>query len=177
MQVRSPNQEDPLEEEMATHYSILAWRIPWTEEPGQLQSMGSQRVGSDWVTNIMHCAIHKLPRPLGSGTRTYLTTNEWENCPQTDYSFLSYYYKTPCFPLQVGTHSFKGISLLWEILKEMGIPDHFIFLLRNLYAGWEVTIRTRHGTMHWFQIGKGVGQGCILSPCLFNLYAEQNTSC
>ena len=85
---------------------------------------------------------------------------------------LSDYYKTPCFPLQVGTHSFKGISLLWEILKEMGIPDHFIFLLRNLYAGWEVTIRTRHGTMDWFQIGKGVGQGCILSPCLFNFYAE-----
>ena len=57
-------------------------------------------------------------------------------------------------------------------LKEMGIPDHLTCLLRNLYAGQEATVRTRHGTMDWFQIGKGVHQGCILSPCLFNLYAE-----
>ena len=61
---------------------------------------------------------------------------------------------------------------LWEILKEMGIPDHLICLLRNLYAGQEATVRTGHGTTDWFQIGKGVRQGCILSPCLFNLYAE-----
>ena len=54
----------------------------------------------------------------------------------------------------------------------MGIPDHLICLLRNLYAGQEATVRTRHGTTNWFQIGKGVPQGCILSPCLFNLYAE-----
>ena len=54
----------------------------------------------------------------------------------------------------------------------MGIPDHLTFLLRNLYAGQEATIRTGHGTKDWFQIGKGVCQGCILSPCLFNLYAE-----
>ena len=54
----------------------------------------------------------------------------------------------------------------------MGIPDHLAFLLRNLYAGQEVTVRTGHGTTDWFQIGKGVCQGCILSPCLFNLYAE-----
>ena len=61
---------------------------------------------------------------------------------------------------------------LWEILKEMGIPDHLICLLRNLCAGQEATVRTGHGTTDWFQIGKGVRQGCILSPCLFNLYAE-----
>ena len=61
---------------------------------------------------------------------------------------------------------------LWKILQEMGIPDHLTCLLRNLYAGQEVTVRTRHGTKDWFQIGKGVCQGCILSPCLFNLYAE-----
>ena len=61
---------------------------------------------------------------------------------------------------------------LWEILQEMGIPDHLICLLRNLYAGQEATVRTRYGTTDWFQIGKGVSQGCILSPCLFNLYAE-----
>ena len=60
---------------------------------------------------------------------------------------------------------------LWKILQEMGIPDHLICLMRNLYAGQEATVRTGHGT-DWFQIGKGVHQGCILSPCLFNLYAE-----
>ena len=59
-----------------------------------------------------------------------------------------------------------------KILKEMGIPDHFTCLLRNLYAGQEATVRTRHGATDWFQIGKGVHQGCILSPCLFNLHAE-----
>ena len=61
---------------------------------------------------------------------------------------------------------------LWKILKEMGIPDHLTCLLRNLYAGQESTVRTGHGTTDWFQIGKGVHQGCILSPCLFNFYAE-----
>ena len=61
---------------------------------------------------------------------------------------------------------------LWKILKEMGIPDHLTSLLRNLYAGHEATVRTGHGTTDCFQIGKGVRQGCILSPCLFNLYAE-----
>ena len=61
---------------------------------------------------------------------------------------------------------------LWEILKEMGIPDHLTCLLRNLYAGQEATLRTGHKTTHWFQIGKGVRQGCILSSCSFNLHAE-----
>ena len=61
---------------------------------------------------------------------------------------------------------------LWKILKEMGIPDHPTCLLRNLYAGQEATVRTGHGTTEWLQIGKGVCQGCILSPCLFNFYAE-----
>ena len=61
---------------------------------------------------------------------------------------------------------------LWKILKEMGIPDHLTCLLRNLYAGQEATVRTGHGIIDWFQIGKGVHQGCLLSLCLFNLYAE-----
>ena len=61
---------------------------------------------------------------------------------------------------------------LWKVLKEMGIPDHLTCLLRNLYAGQEATIRTEHGKTDWFQIGKEVYQGCVLSPCLFNLYAE-----
>ena len=61
---------------------------------------------------------------------------------------------------------------LWKILKEMGIPDHLTCLLRNLYTGQEATVRTGHGARDWFQIGKGVRQGCILSPYLFNFYAE-----
>ena len=61
---------------------------------------------------------------------------------------------------------------LWRILQEMGVPDHLTCLLRNLYAGQEATVRTAHGITDWFQIGKGVHQGCILSPCLFNLYEE-----
>ena len=63
-------------------------------------------------------------------------------------------------------------NTLWKILREMGIPDHLTCLLRDLYAGQEATVRTGHGTTDWFQTGKGVCQGCILSPCLFNLYAE-----
>ena len=64
------------------------------------------------------------------------------------------------------------ITINWKILREMGIPDHLSCLLRNLYAGQEATVRTGHGTTDWFQIGKGVCQGCLLSPCLLNLYGE-----
>ena len=64
------------------------------------------------------------------------------------------------------------ITINWKILKEMGIPDRLTCLLKNLYAGQEATVKTGHGTTDWFQIGKGVRQGCIFSPCLFNLYAE-----
>ena len=64
------------------------------------------------------------------------------------------------------------ITINWKILKEMGIPDHLTCLFRNLYAGQEATVRTGHGTTDWFQIGKGVRQGCIFSPCLFNFYVE-----
>ena len=64
------------------------------------------------------------------------------------------------------------ITINWKTPQEMGIPDHLTCLLRNLYAGQEATVRTGHGTTDWFQIGNGVRQGCILSPCLFNLYAE-----
>ena len=74
--------------------------------------------------------------------------------------------------LTMSKHLTVWITTNWKILKEMGIPDHPTFLLRNLYAGQEATVRTGHLTTDWFQIGKGVHQGCILSPCLFNFYAE-----
>ena len=64
------------------------------------------------------------------------------------------------------------ITVNWKILEKMGIPDHLTYLLRNLYAGQEATVRTGYGTTDWFQIGKGVHQGCILSPCLFKLHVE-----
>ena len=77
-----------------------------------------------------------------------------------------------CFNDYAKAFDFVDHNKLWKTLKEMGIPDHLICLLRNLYAGQEGTVRMEHGTMDWFQIGKGVHQGCILSLCIFNLYSE-----
>ena len=77
-----------------------------------------------------------------------------------------------CFNDYAKTFDCVGHNKLWRILEEMGIPDHLNCLLRNLYAGQEATVRTGQGTTDWFKIGKGVRQGCLLSPCLFDLYAE-----
>ena len=77
-----------------------------------------------------------------------------------------------CFIDYVNAFDCVDHNKLWKILKEMGIPDHLTCLLKNLFVGLEATVRTGHGTTDWFQIGKGVCQGCILSPCLFNLYVE-----
>ena len=77
-----------------------------------------------------------------------------------------------CFINYAKTFDCVDHNKLWKILKERGIPDHLNCFLRNLYPGQEATVRTGHGTTDWFQIGKGVHQGCILSPCLFNFYAE-----
>ena len=77
-----------------------------------------------------------------------------------------------CFIDYAKAFDYMDHNKLWKILKAMGIPDHLTCLLRNLYAGQEATVRTGHGTTDWFQIEKGLHQGCILSPCLFNLYAE-----
>ena len=80
--------------------------------------------------------------------------------------------KNTCFIDYAKAFDCVDHNKLWKIIKEVGIPDHLTCLLRNLYAGQEATVRTRRGTTDWFQIGKGVLQGRILSPCLFNLYAE-----
>ena len=77
-----------------------------------------------------------------------------------------------CFIDYVKTFDCVDHNKLWKILQKLGIPDHLTCLLRNLYAGQEAEVKTRHGTTGWFLIGQGVHQGCILSPCLFNLYAE-----
>ena len=93
------------------------------------------------------------------------STGSWKNQESSRKTSISALLTMPK-PLTV------WITTNWKILKEMGIPDHLTCLLRNLYAGQEATVRTGHGTTEWFQIGKGVCQGCILSPCLFNFYAE-----
>ena len=77
-----------------------------------------------------------------------------------------------CFTDYIKAFDCVDHNKLWKILQEMGIPDHLTCLLRNLYSGQEATVRTGHGTIDWFEIGKEVHQGCVLSPCLFNLYAE-----
>ena len=96
----------------------------------------------------------KLPTSIGSSKKT----REF----QKNICFIDY------------TKAFDCVdhNQLWKILEEMGIPEHLTCLLKNLHAGQDATVRTGHGTMDWFQTGKGVHQGCLLSPCLFNLYAE-----
>ena len=104
----------------------------------------------------------------GGGTRDQIANICW--IIEKAREFLKNIYF--CFIDYAKAFDCVGHNKLWEILKEMGIPDHLTWLLRNLYAGQEAIVRTGHGTTDWFQIRKGVCQGCILSPCLFNLYAE-----
>ena len=104
----------------------------------------------------------------GRGTRDQIANIHWIIEKAREFQKNIYF----CFFDYAKTFDCADHSKLWKILQEMGIPDHLTCLLRNLYAGQEARVRTGHGTTGWFQIGKGVGQGCILSPCLFNLYAE-----
>ena len=104
----------------------------------------------------------------GRGTRDQITNICWIIEEAREFQKNIYF----CFVDYAKAFDCVDHNKLWKILKEMGIPDHLICLLRNLYASQEATVRTGHGTTDWFQIGKGVRQGCIMSPCLFNLYAE-----
>ena len=104
----------------------------------------------------------------GRGTRDQIANICWIIKRAREFQKNIYF----CFIDKAKAFDCVDHNILWEILKEMGIPDHLTCLLRNLYAGQETTVRTRQGTTDWFQIGQGVCQGCILSPCLFNLYAE-----
>ena len=104
----------------------------------------------------------------GRGTRDQIANIHWIVEKAREFQKNIYF----CFIDYAKAFDCVDHNKLWEILKEMGIPDHLTCLLRNLYAGQEATIRTGRGTIDWFQIGKGVPQGCILSPCLFNFYAE-----
>ena len=116
---------------------------------------------------------HELPNVQagfrnGRGTRDQIANICWIIKKATEFQKNIYF----CFIDYTKAFDCVDHNKLWKTLKEMGIPDHLTCLLRNLYTGQEATVRTGHGTTDWFQIGKGVCQGCILSPCLFNLYAE-----
>ena len=102
------------------------------------------------------------------GTRDQIVNIDWIIEKATEFQKNIYF----CFIDHAKAFDYVHHIKLWEILQVMGIPDHLTCLLRNLYAGQEATVRTGHGKTDWFQIGKGVCQGYILSPCLFNLYAE-----
>ena len=104
----------------------------------------------------------------GRGTRDQIANIRWIMKKARELQKNIYF----CFTDYAKAFDCVDHSKLWKILQDMGIPAHLTCLLRNLYAGQEATVRTGHGTTDWFQIGKGVHRGCILSPCLFNLYAE-----
>uniref|UniRef100_A0AC11CXA7 Uncharacterized protein n=1 Tax=Ovis aries TaxID=9940 RepID=A0AC11CXA7_SHEEP len=126
----------------------------------------------DDITDWMDMSLSKLGELVmdrkGRGTRDQIANIRW--IMEKAREFL----KNICFCFIDYAKAFDCVdhNIPWKILKEMGIPDHLTCLLRNLYAGQEATGRTGDGTTDWFQIGKGVRQGCISSPCLFNLYAE-----
>ena len=124
----------------------------------------------------MNCELPDIQAGFrkGRGTRDHIANIRWIIKKAREFQKNIYF----CFIDYTKAFDCVDHNKLWKILKEMRIPDHLTCLLRNLYAGQEATVRTGHGTTDWFQIGKGVCQGCILSPCLFNLYAEyimQNT--
>ena len=168
---------------MATHSSVLAWRISGTVEPAGLLSMGSHRVRHDWsdlaaaahaskvMLKILQARLQQymnweLPDVQagfrkGRRARDQIANILWiikkaRECQKNIYlCFIDYAKAFDCV----------DHNKLWKILQEVWIPDHLTCLLRNLYEGQEAIVRTGHGTIDWFQIGKGVCQGCKLSIC------------
>ena len=104
----------------------------------------------------------------GRGTRNQIANIRWIMEKAREFQKDIYF----CFIDYAKAFDYVDHKKLWKILEEMGIPDHLTCLLKNLYSSQEAAVTTGHGTMDWFQIGKGVRQDCILSPCLFNFYAE-----
>ena len=122
------------------------------------------------LQQYMNCELTDVQAGFrkGRGTRYQIASICWINEKARDFQKNIYF----CFIDYAKAFDCMDHNKLWKILKDMGIPDHLTCLLRNLYAGQEATVRTGHGTTDWFQIGKGVYQGCILSSCLFNSCAE-----
>ena len=128
---------------------------------------------SNVILSLYWAVNHELPDVQagfrkGRGTRDQTFNIYWVTGKGREFEKNIYF----CFIDYTKPFDCEDHNKLWKILKEMGIPDHLTCLLRNLYAGQEATVRTRHGTTDCFQIGKGVCQGCVLSSCLFNLHAE-----
>ena len=117
----------------------------------------------------MNCGLPDVQAGFrkGRGTRDQIANIRWIIVKAREFQKNIYF----CFIDYAKAFDCVDDNKLWKILKEMGIPDNLTSLLRNLYAGQEATVRTGHGTTDWFQIGKGIRKGCILSSCLFNLYA------
>ena len=120
--------------------------------------------------STVHCELPDVQARFrkGRGTRDQIANIHWIIEKAREFQKYIYF----CFIDYAKAFDCVDHNKPWKILQEMGIPDHLTYLLRNLYAGQEATVRTGHGTTDWFQIGKGVRQGCIFSPCLFNLHAE-----
>ena len=118
----------------------------------------------------MNCELPDVQAEFGKGkgTRDQIASISWVIKKAREFQKNIYF----CFIDYAKAFDCVDHNKLWKILQEMGIPGHLTCLLRNMYAGQEATVRTGHGTTDWFHIGKGVCQGCILSSCLFNLYAE-----
>ena len=119
----------------------------------------------------MNCEFPDAPAGFrkDSGTRDQIANIHWIIQNASEFQENIYF----CFIDYVKAFDYVDHNKLWEILKEMGVPDNLTCLLRSLYAGQEATVRTGHGTTNWFQIEKGACQCCVMSPCLFNLHAEQ----
>ena len=150
-------------------FRFLLGRVLPSEPPGEsvLQARLQQYVNCELPD--VQAGFRK-----GRGTRDQIANICWITDKAREFQKNIYF----CFIDYAKAFDCVDHNKLWKILKEMGVSDHLASLLRNLYAGQEATVRTGHGTTDWFQIGKGVHQGCILSPCLFNFYAEyimQNT--
>jgi len=109
----------------------------------------------------------------GRGTKDKITNIHWIIEKAREFKTHTHTHTHTYFCFTYYSKAFVWITKLWKILKEMGIPEHLTWILRNMYAGQEATVRTWHGTTDRFQIGKGVWQGCVLSPCLFNVHAVQ----
>ena len=156
------------------YYSLQRWTLllsPVTSQLGAVFALAPSLRSSRVISPLIPSSIlgtywpgkFKLDLEKAEKPEIKLPTSAGSSKKQEKYLFLLYWL---CQSLCVDHNK------LWKILKEMGIPYHLTCLLRNLYAGQEATVRTGHETTDWFQIGKGVHQGCILSPCLFNFYAE-----
>ena len=139
---------------------------PWTVAHQAPLSMGFPR--QEYGSGLPFPSPEHLPNPGIESTSSVLQADSLPTELQVKCQKNIYF----CFIDCTKAFDYVDHSKLWKILQEMGIPGHLTCLLRNLYSGQEATVRTGHGTMDWFQIGKGVCQSCLLSLCLFNQYAE-----